>query len=111
MPLLHDSSSSYRRRLTSYGIHNLPGSVPLASGGALRPDSGPYAGSSGLRLASLQLIPWGLLVARLWTASFLDRAESSLYMPPSLRGRLSENSCHVVKVHHDVFDSLSGGLI
>jgi hypothetical protein len=57
MPLLHGGSSSCRRRSISSWIHNLPGSIPSASGGAPRPDSGPYAASSVLRPASLRILP------------------------------------------------------
>jgi hypothetical protein len=67
----------------------LSGSFPLTSGGALQPDSSPYAASSVLQPASLRLLPWGHLDAKLQIASFLDRAESSLYMPLSLCGRWS----------------------
>jgi hypothetical protein len=41
-------SSSWQQRLISSGIHNLPGSVPPALGGALRLDTSPYAAYSSL---------------------------------------------------------------
>jgi hypothetical protein len=59
LQLLRSGSSSCCRWSISSWIHNLPGAFPLASGGAPQPDSGPYAASSVLQLASLQLLPWG----------------------------------------------------
>jgi hypothetical protein len=58
-----------------FWIHKFPGSFPSASGGALWPDSGPYASSSVPSSVSLWRLPEGPADAPLWTASFLDQAQ------------------------------------
>jgi hypothetical protein len=84
------------RQLTSFWIHNFLRSVPSSSGGALRPDSRPYAVSSVLLPALLRRLPWGPPDAPPRTASFLDWAQSSLYLPTSLLGKWSSFFRHPV---------------
>jgi hypothetical protein len=54
VPLLHDGTPSCRQQQTSFGIHNLLGSVPLALHIILQLASSPCAASSILWLVSLQ---------------------------------------------------------
>jgi hypothetical protein len=93
VPLLRDGTPSYQRRSIFSGIHKLPGSFPSASSGAPRPDSSPSPTSSVLWAALLRLLAWGPIDAPLRTASFMDRAQSPLYLPLSLHGFL-ETLCH-----------------
>jgi hypothetical protein len=67
--------------------------LSLASDGAPRKDSGPFAASSVLRPASLRPLPWGPPDAPLWTSSFLDRAQS-----PSLHCEWSSHSALTVRI-------------
>jgi hypothetical protein len=87
MPSLHGGTPSSKRQPTSSWIHFFPGSFPSTSGGALQPDSGPYAASSVLRPASVRPLPWGSPDAPLRTASFMGCVQS-----PSLRCRRPSHS-------------------
>jgi hypothetical protein len=91
MPLVHSGSSSCWQR-SVFLDSQLAWILPFSFWRHPRPDSGPHAASSVLQPASLQLLPWGLLDAPLLTSPFLGQAESSLYLPPSLCGRLSGDS-------------------
>jgi hypothetical protein len=80
-------SSFCWRRLNSSGIHNFPGSVPSAFGGALKPDSGPYVASSVLQRVSLRFVPLGPFHAPSQTLSVLGLPP--IPRPSSLLCRLS----------------------
>jgi hypothetical protein len=63
---------------TFSGIRLIDGGKVISSGGALRPDSGPYAALSVLRPTLLHRVCWESPDAPLRAASFLDCAQSFL---------------------------------
>jgi hypothetical protein len=114
LPLLHRGTPSCMRQPTSFGIHNLLGSVPLASRVVLQLDASPCATSYVLHKIALRLLPWGPLDAPLRTTAFLGLTPvfSGLVFVASWQAVLSFRPSFLSAIQASIFSwcSVSGSM-